>query len=466
MLSMMSRLLSVTVLQGSEEPYELLLPLALILFLSKGLSLGFKKIKVPEVVGYLVGGLLLGCIFFIPNQTVLTGYTMDGINDLAKIGVVLILFTAGLETDLKKIKAVGFASIVITILGVVVPMCLGFLLAWAFKAGDNVYSWIYYGVILSATSVSITVAALKELGKLDTNVGSAIVSAAILDDVIGIILLSLVISLAGGDSGTTYVENKGLNLFIIILVMIGFFAFSFLIGQVIIRFFNWMGKKWPHHVRIPIFSLAFCFLWAYLAEKVFQIADITGGYVAGLILSATSSEQYIDTRTDGAARLMFTPIFFASVALKMFTADLNFQDTKFLIFGLCWVLVGAIGKIIGAGGGALLCKFKFKDSLRVGIGMMARAEVLIVCAQKGVDTVINSTTGETLVSSEIIPFTLILILITSFMTPILLKITYKDELDADRESGIRASGREIPQPMPQDVKPLSAESQDKTAEKR
>ncbi len=439
--------MAVTIQPGNDEPFELLLPLALILFFSKGLSLGFKKIKVPEVVGYLVGGLLLGLIFFIPNQAVLTTYTLTGINDLAKIGVVLILFTAGLETDLKKIKAVGLASVVITSLGVIVPLALGLFVAWAFRIGDNIYSWIYYGVILSATSVSITVATLKELGKLDTTVGSAIVSAAILDDVIGIILLSLVISLAGGESSTQYVSDPALNIFLIVLVMVGFFAFSFLFGKLIIKFFNWMGKKWPHHVRIPIFSLAFCFLWSYLAEKFFQIADITGGYVAGLILSATSSEQYIDTRTDGAARLMFTPIFFASVALKMFTADLNLADTKFIWFGLCWVLVGALGKVIGAGSGALMCKFSFKDSLRVGLGMMARAEVLIVCAQKGVDTVLNSSTGETLVSPEIIPFTLLLILVTSFLTPILLKVSYKDELDPNKENAIRQTGREIPQPM-------------------
>src|SRR5574344_609384 len=404
------------------QAYQLLLPVALILILTKAISIGFSKLKLPQVIGFLVAGLLVGLISFIPSNKTWEGifgsysYISDGIGILAKFGVVMILFSAGVETDLKAIKAVGGAAMVITSLGVIFPMAFGFVVAYCFRVfgglaapagvANPIYTDLYYGVILSATSVSITVATLKELGKLDTTVGSAIVSAAILDDVIGIILLSLVISLAGGESSTQYVSDPALNIFLIVLVMVGFFAFSFLFGKLIIKFFNWMGKKWPHHVRIPIFSLAFCFLWSYLAEKFFQIADITGGYVAGLILSATSSEQYIDTRTDGAARLMFTPIFFASVALKMFTADLNLADTKFIWFGLCWVLVGALGKVIGAGSGALMCKFSFKDSLRVGLGMMARAEVLIVCAQKGVDTVLNSSTGETLVSPEIIPFTL------------------------------------------------------------
>ncbi|MCI2069473.1 MAG: cation:proton antiporter [Bacilli bacterium] len=412
--------LSSTVTAGN-EPFDILLPIGLILLLSKTLALVFSKIHLPQVIGYLVAGLLVGLIFFIPNQTILTTFTINGINDLAKIGVVLILFTAGLETDLQKIKAVGFASVVITSLGVLVPLGLGFLVAWSFMPTNSVYENLYYGVILSATSVSITVATLKELHKLDTPVGSAIVSAAILDDIIGIVLLSLVISLSGGDAGTKYVENEGLNILLIVLVMIGFFAVSAVLGFFIRKLFDWMGKKWPHHIRIPIFSLAFCFLWAYCAEKFFNIADITGAYVAGLILSATNSKHYIDHRADTTANLLFTPIFFASIALKMYTSNLDFSDLNFLWFGICWIFVGAIGKVIGAGSGALMCKFNFKDSLRIGLGMMARAEVLIVCAQKGVDA--------NLVSLKIMPFTLCLIILTSFITPILLKFAYKGELE-------------------------------------
>jgi Kef-type K+ transport system membrane component KefB len=410
------------------EPYQLLLPIALILLLSKSLSLVFNKIHLPQVIGALVAGLLIGCLSFIPNQTVLTDYTNEGIGDLAKIGVVLIMFSAGLETDLKKIKAVGFASVVITSLGVIVPLGLGFLMAWLFMPNNSVYTNLYYGVILSATSVSITVATLKEIHRLDTPVGSAIVSAAILDDVIGIVLLSLIISLNGGDSGVKYVDNAGLNVFIIILVMAAFFLMSFILGIFIRKLFDWMGKKWPHHIRIPIYSLAFCFLMAYVAEAFFNIADITGAYVAGLILSATNSSQYIDHRADTTANLLFTPIFFASIALKMFGGNLDFSNLTFVWFGVCWVLVGMAGKIIGAGSGALMCKFKFKDSLRIGIGMMARAEVLIVCAQKGIES--------GLVIQGIMPFTLALIIVTSFVTPILLKLMYKNEpLDPTSLSG-------------------------------
>jgi Kef-type K+ transport system membrane component KefB len=430
----------------SQQPYTLLLPIALILFFAKLLSIWLGKIHFPQVIGFLVAGLLVGTISLFDHGFVFNPYTESGIDILAKFGVVLILFTAGLETDLKQVKAVGWESGVITSLGVIAPLLLGFFAAWAFGMGDkmvvtmadlrgvsaddflalypgfNIYSNLYYGVILSATSVSITVATLKELNRLDTKVGMAIVSAAIIDDVIGIILLSLVISLAGGSSSVTYVaNNSGLNILVLVLVMISFFVMSIIAGVFIRRLFNWLGKKYPEHRRIPIFSLALCFLWAYLAQQFFNIADITGGYVMGLILSTTKPKDYIDRRSESTANVFFIPIFFASVALKMYEnpSGFDFSDLSFLWFGLVWIVAGLLGKVIGAGSGAFMCRFSFKDSLKIGVGMMARAEVLIVCAQTGVDA--------GLVSGQIIPYTLALILISSFLTPILLKALYKGE---------------------------------------
>jgi Kef-type K+ transport system membrane component KefB len=433
----------------SGEPYEILIFAAAILALSKLFSILCGKIHIPQVIGYLIAGLVVGLLSFTSwGKTELFGdtYVDAGLSVLAKIGVVLILFSAGVETDLKQIKAVGGAAMVITSLGVLVPLALGFLAAYLFHMGDdlvttvaaaqntteeaylaahpgfNYFSDVYYGVILSATSVSITVATLKELHRLETPVGSAIVSAAIIDDVIGIILLSLVISLAGGKGSITYVaDNTTLNILAIIGVMASFFVLSWLLGFVVRKVFNYLGTKYPHHIRIPIFALAFCFAWAYVAQKFFNIADITGGYVAGLMLSATMPKEYIDQRTEQTANILFVPLFFASVAMKMYTAQIDFSNLNFLWFGFAWIFAGLIGKVIGAGSGALMCKFSLKDSLRIGIGMMARAEVLIVCAQTGVDA--------GLVDQKIIPFTLGLILLSSFLTPILLKVSFKGEPD-------------------------------------
>jgi Kef-type K+ transport system membrane component KefB len=406
------------------EPYTLLLPIALILILAKILAIVCQKLKLPQVVGFLVAGLLLGLIKLIPNQEVFTAFTLQGLDDLAKIGVILIMFSAGLETDLKQIKSVGWPSLVITSLGVLFPLAFGAGVAFLFFPSNTILQNLFYGVILSATSVSITVATLKELHKLDTRVGMAIVSAAIIDDIIGIILLSLVISLAGAGQTTQYVDNSTLNIVIMIGLMIAFFIVAFIVGIFVRKLFKWLDEKWPNHRRIPIFSLAVCFLYAYCAQKFFGIADITGAYCAGLIISTTKPKEYVDSRTETSSQIFFAPIFFASISLKLYDIDFSTVDIKFIWFGLAFVLAGLLGKVIGAGLGGLMTKFKFKESLIIGVGMMSRAEVVIVTAKTGVDA------GLIGADQPIMPFVLLLIIVSSLITPILLKVLYKDDATA------------------------------------
>ena len=431
-----------TVLTSIGDPFEILLPLGLILIFAKVISSALAHFKIPQVIGFLLSGLLVGLIYFIPDQTILTDYTRGGIDILAKIGVVLILFSAGVETDLKQIKAVGKPSVLIAGLGVVVPLLFGFIGAYLFRVFggmepaflpegvDPIFSDIYYGVILTATSVAITVASLKELGKLEGKVGSAIVSASILDDIIGIVLVSLVISLSGSSSDDFsllgfIIEACGgvvegpWTIVVVIANMLIFFLLSFGAYFVIKPLFNYLDGKFPHHRRIPIFGLAFCFIWAYLSQKLFQMADITGAYVAGLLISLTKSRSYIDHRTETTANVIFVPVFFASVALQMYDTSFDFSNVTFILFGLTFIVLGVLGKIIGAGGGAKICRYSSEDSLRVGIGMMARAEVMVVAAQTGVDS--------GLIDPQIIPYCLLLILLTSFLNPIFLKLLYKNE---------------------------------------
>lgn len=422
---------------SNPQAYKILLPLGLLLLLSKIFALLLGKIKVPQVIGYLVAGLVVGLIYLIPSQQILTDYTTDGISFFAKIGVILIMFSAGIETDIKKVKSVGLTSFIIAFMGVITPMLLCFLMAYLFDviSGNeiNIFSELYYGVILTATSVSVTVATLKELGKLDTKVGSCLVSAAIIDDVMGILVLSLVISLSGSNTtGTDFASlileasgqgnNTFLRIFLILLFMVIFFGLTILAGYFIRKLFNYLGSKYPHHVRIVIISLAFCLIWAYISE-FFNIADITGAYLMGLILSSTVAHGYIDHRAETTCNYLFGPIFFGSIAMSLYKSDFSFSDPafiSFLIFGLIWIFIGLIGKIIGCSLAGLAFKYKFKDALKLGIGMMARAEVLIVCAQKGVDC--------GLVDNKIMIFCLFLILISSFLTPIFLKLLYKNEI--------------------------------------
>lgn len=395
------------------EPYTILLPLALILVLSKSLSILCRRAKLPQVVGLLAAGLIVGLITFIPNQNVLTDFTKTGIADIAKIGVVLIMFSAGLETNTKQIKATGVASLVVTALGVIVPMGLGFLVAYLFNVG-SIASCIFYGVILSATSVSISVATLKELGKLDSKVGTAIVSAAILDDIIGVIILSFVLSVETNQGG------GATDTLILVLKMIAYFVLAFGLGFIIKKVFAWLEVHYPKTRRMPIFALGICFFFAYAAEAWFGVADITGAYLAGLIFAGMDKEtDYIDRRTEIGTYLIFGPVFFANIGLMMYEGS-SFSDPKFIIFGICFAIVGILSKVIGCGLGAKICKFSTRDSLKVGIGMMARAEVVIVCAQKGI--------AGGLVKAEIMPFILLLIIASSFLTPLLLKILFKKDV--------------------------------------
>ncbi len=394
------------------EFYTVLLPLAIILALSKILVKLFARIHVPAVVGMLAAGVLIGLIGLIPGQNVLTDTSMEGIGFIAKIGVILIMFSAGLETDVKQIKAVGFPAVIITAAGVIVPMGLGFLTAAAFNGAfsgdrDALISALFYGVILTATSVSVTVATLKELGRLSGKLGSTVVTAAILDDIAGVVVLSVVTALAGDASASPWV---------VLLKTLAFFAFAAAAGLTFSKLFGVIERKWPHHRMLPILSLSMCFFFAYASEAWFGIADITGAFAAGLMLSGNPERAYIDRRSDIMSYMVFTPVFFANIGM---TTEFSAVDGSMLLFGILFILAGITGKLAGCSLTAAACGYGGKDSLRVGIGMMARAEVALVCAQKGVESGV--------IDSGIMPFVVMLIIITSFVTPILLRLTYKGE---------------------------------------
>lgn len=408
--------------------YEVLLPMAMILFLSKILSLGCKKIGLPQVVGMILTGILLGFIKYIPQQNIFTDAALEGLGFIAKIGVILIMCSAGLETDLKVLKQTGGKAVIITALGVIVPMLFGFGLACAFFPDASIYSKLFYGVILTATSVSVTVATLKELGKLNTPIGTAIVSAAILDDIIGIVLLSLISGLSSGQDQSEDVLGKlfapiftgGLSALGVIIKILLFFVLIIASGLILHFIFKKLDVKFHNHRRLAIFGFAACFLYAFLAEKVFGIADITGAFFSGLMISGLGATDYVDRKIDQSCYLIFAPVFFANIGIN---CDFSGITGTIALFGLCYAVLALLGKFIGCGAGALICKSGWKDSIRAGVGMMARAEVVLVCTQKGVDY--------GLVDRAIYPFIILLIIISSFIVPIFLKLTYKKEPPID-----------------------------------
>lgn len=391
-----------------DDSIRYLLDLAIILFAAKLFSIGGRKIGIPEVVGEILAGLVIGgSVLGIVTES-------DFLSKMAEIGVIMLMFEAGLGTNLKELKQSGLKATLIACLGVLVPMILGTLLFMCFygfdvPGSDNFNKGLFMGTIMSATSVSITVAALKELGKLSDTVGTTIVSAAIIDDVIGIIVLTVVVGLSGKGGASDGIGN-------VLLKVLLFFVIAIASGFIVYKAMKWLDHKFTHQRRIPIISLCYCFALAYLAEKYFGIADITGAYVAGVVLCNLADRDYIERRVDISSYMIFAPIFFAGIGLK---TSFGAMDTTLVLFGISFVIVALVGKIIGCGGCARVLGFDNKDSLRIGVGMMTRGEVALITAQKGL--------AVGLISAEFFTPVILLILVSSVITPILLKRLYKDK---------------------------------------
>lgn len=388
------------------ETYAVFKSLAIILVAAKLFGILANKLKTPQVVGEIIAGLVIGpSILGLVNQS-------EYLAVMAEIGIVLLMFGAGLETDLKDLIKSGPKAFLIACMGVFIPLVGGSLLYMAFYGmspwgSEGFLKAVFIGVILTATSVSITVQTLKELGKLKGTVGTTIVSAAIIDDVIGIIVLTFVIGFKA--------PNK--NFLSVIVSTLLFFVFSVIVGFVIYKIFKKICHKYPHTRRIPILGLALCLALSYIAEKNFGIADITGAYVAGIILCNIKDADYIAEKMDINSYMLFGPIFFASIGLKTSIDNLS---SEIVLFSLCFVVVGLITKIVGCGLMGKVCRFNNLDSLKIGVGMMTRGEVALIVAQKGLAVGLLEPVYFTSV--------ILLIIISSILTPIILKVLFiKDD---------------------------------------
>ena len=386
--------------------YEFFLDLAIILMAAKLFGIAFRKIHLPQVVGVLIAGLVIG-----PN---LLGVVKESdlLIQMAEIGVIMLMFTAGLETDLKELKNTGLASMCIAMLGVVVPLGGGYLLYTIFHGGfapigsEGFFKALFIGIIITATSVSITVETLREMGKLKGKVGTAILSAAIIDDVIGIILLTFVIGL----------KNPTVSPQKVVFNTVAFFVLAVIGGVLVNYLFRYFDQRYPHKRRIPIYGFVLCLLLAYVAEEYFGIADITGAYVAGIILCNIRSSEYIVEKIDISSYMIFSPIFFTSIGLK---TEIKGVTGTILAFSIGFVVIALLSKILGCGLGAKLVGFNRHEALRIGVGMMARGEVALIVAQKGLSAGLMEPVYFTSV--------IFLVIISSVITPIILKVLYKKE---------------------------------------
>ena len=430
------------------NPLGYVVVLAVILLSTKLCGLAFRKMHLPEVLGFIIAGIIIGPA--VLGQ--FGGFTLIGFEDAAragtykalfalegttgsnetisvfsKVGVILIMFSAGLETNIDDIRHTGLASFLIATAGVAMPFALGFVISLPFGGiglgTENIFRCVFIGTILTATSVAITVSVLKELGKINTKLGTTIVSAAVMDDVMGIVLLSVVTSIAR--AGTVVTDNAfdafKSTIYGTIIMIVAFFIVAAAAGFGIHKLFRWMDRKWGKTHRISIFSIVVCFVYSWVAEAIFGVADITGAFLAGIILATVRrSGEYVDSKINVNSYTIFAPVFFANIGIS----NIDFSDVggTILLFAFLAVLVGLIGKVIGCGAVTKAFGYNLRESAIGGVGMMARGEVALIVTQKVIDK--NGGMGSHALGGEFMIMTVLLILASSILTPILLKVLY------------------------------------------
>lgn len=384
--------------------YEFLFDLALILISTKLFGLITKKIRMPQVVGALVAGVVLGPAFLnVLSET-------EFIQNLAELGVIVLMFTAGLETDINQLKKTGKASFIIAVLGVIIPLVGGFFIASIFNKGNDVNTIlqnVFIGIILTATSVSITVETLKEMGKLNTRAGNAILGAAIIDDILGIIALTITTSLA----------DPSINVIIVLIKIVMFFIFAGFAGYLFHWAFIKLDERYQRDLRrFVIIAFVFCLLLSFCAEEFFEVADITGAFIAGLVISDSNRSKYLNSRFETLSYMLLSPIFFASIGIKV---QLTAMTKTIFIFAILLLLVAILSKVFGCALGAKLCKYSNREAIQIGTGMISRGEVALIVANKGI--------AMGLMLPEFLAPVVIVVVVTTIVTPILLKVVFNNK---------------------------------------
>lgn len=380
------------------EHYNFLVSIAIIMLTTKVLGDLTNKFNLTQVVGALLAGVVVGpsCLGLIAET--------DFISCTAEIGVILLMFMAGLDTDINEIKSNAKACVVIACIGVIVPL-IGGTVSYALYFHANMADYtemlkaIFVGVLLTATSVSITVEALREMGKLEGKVGNAILGAAVLDDIIGIVVLTIVSSL----------KDSSVSISVVLLKILAYAVAMGILAIVLYKFRNRIDSNLKKR-RISTYVLAACLLISFASEHYFGVADITGAFLLGLFLSKCEIRTEVARKLNVPAYLFFSPVFFASVGLKV---ELEGLTGSLVVFSLILLAVAIVTKIIGCGLGAKFCGFTGSEALQVGVGMVSRGEVALIVAQKGF--------AMGLLDAMLFPPIVIVVIATTIITPVLLK---------------------------------------------
>ena len=409
----------------SLHSYSYLLVLAAILLTTKLLGLFSRWVRLPQVLGALVAGVILG-----PVVNAIVGWsTGDGFFSqaagsdqlfgmLSELGVIVLMFGAGLETDVQEMKKCGKASLIIAVIGVITPLIFGAFASYYFiddpNSQERLLKSIFIGVVLTATSVSITVETLKELGKLNTPASNAILGAAIIDDVLGIIALTIITSF----------KSKDVNIWFVLIKIVLFFIFAAILGFIMLKIYKWMNKHTSRDSRRHvIIAFAYCLVSSFVAEVFFGVADITGAYVAGLVLSMTNRKRYLVNRFSTLSYMFLSPIFFACIGLTIEMPELT---VSLLVFAILITIVAVATKLFGCALGGKICGYSTRECFQIGAGMISRGEVALIVAKKG------ESCG--LMDPKLFGPLVIVVVLTTIIAPIILKILFAKDKDNGEKS--------------------------------
>jgi Kef-type K+ transport system membrane component KefB len=375
-----------------KSEYFYLINLGVILLAANIGGIISKKLKQPAVLGQILVGVILGAGIMVKTEL---------ITHMAEIGVIFLMFIAGLETDVNELKESSKSSSLIALGGVIVPLAL--VGGGTYLLTHDIIMSVFMGIISTATSVSISVQTLRELGQLRSRQGISILGAAIIDDIVGIVLLTLVVGIVSPASGN--------NIFFVLGKIILFFVMTFVLGIVITKLIKTYNMKINLDDKIVTYAVVICFFLAFMSEEL-GVAAITGAYFSGVVFSMTPHRHKVSHDINKVATLLFTPVFFVSIGMGV---DLK-SAASAIGLGSIIIVLAILGKIIGSGFGALLSGFNKAKALQIGFGMVPRAEVAIIIANLGMRL--------GLIGEQEIATVILMVLVTTIVTPSLLKWSF------------------------------------------
>ena len=396
---------------------ETIIGVGILLFAAKLMAELFLRLKLPIVLGELIAGMIVGP-FALGGLQIIDGKQLLQINDeikiLGEMGAIVILFMAGLEMTPKEFLKGGKAAFVVGTLGVVIPFFVGLAVFQLF--GFDALQSMLIATALTATSIAISIQVLSEFGKLKTPEARLIIGAAIIDDILAIAVLSVVTSIAGTDGGVDNIDITEVT--ITILQVLGFFAIMLIVAVVVIPKVI-TPRIWKAKGSVEGIATAAFFGAAALAGSI-GLSPIVGAFAVGMALSTSKVFDKIENYV-GKIGLIFAPLFFAIIGAQV---DLRAVDLNILLLSAVIVVVAVTTKLFGCGLPAMYFLKSKQKGLRVGIGMISRGEVGLIVAGVGI------TAG--ILTSEVYSTIIIMVVVTTIITPIWLKIEYRKEQKNDK----------------------------------